>query len=188
MRSFSFILFRNIRGTFWGWNLPFSTFQETVGSHLKVLNPNKVKTQFPYVKHCYLSAYKKQHSTETALIRVHNDVLRALDNRQSVLLLLFDLSAAFDTVDHQILLSRLAERFGLTGDVVTWFASYLSERNSSFVYLVVSRHIVTCFLDFPKALFSDQCCFYYILRLFLTSSAIMELSSICRRHPNLYFI
>ena len=55
----------------------------------------------------FQSAYKAGHSTETALLRVQNDVLRAIDNGGCVMLLLLDLSAAFDTVDHSIFLSRL---------------------------------------------------------------------------------
>ena len=76
----------------------------------------------------YQSAYKKYHSTETASVKVQNDILLALDNRSSVILLLLDLSAAFDTVDHQILLSRLEKRFGFKGKVLEWFSSYLSDR------------------------------------------------------------
>ena len=53
------------------------------------------------------SAYKKFHSSETALIRVQNDMLCAIDKRCCVVLLLLDLIAAFDTVDHNILLQRL---------------------------------------------------------------------------------
>ena len=73
----------------------------------------------------FQSACKQLHSTETALLRVQNDILVALDNHQSVILLLLDLSAAFDTVDHTILLNRLATRFGITGSVLSWFTSYL---------------------------------------------------------------
>ena len=76
----------------------------------------------------FQSAYKQLHSTETALLRVHNDILLALDNHQSVILLLLDLSAAFDTVDHKILLNRLSSRFGITGAALSWFSSYLSNR------------------------------------------------------------
>ena len=49
------------------------------------------------------SAYKKHHSCETALLRVQNDILKSIDDKQCVVLLLLDLSAAFDTVDHKIL-------------------------------------------------------------------------------------
>ena len=74
------------------------------------------------------SAYRKCYSTETALLRVQNDVLRALDCRKDVILVLLDLSAAFDTVDHHILLKRLRDRYGIRGEVLQWFKSYLSER------------------------------------------------------------
>ena len=59
---------------------------------------------------------------------MHNDILTAIDNRRTVILLLLDLSAAFDTVDHDILLSRLQERFGVTDKPLLWFQSYLSSR------------------------------------------------------------
>ena len=57
------------------------------------------------------SAYKKHHSCETALLRVQNDILKSIDDKQCVVLLLLDLSAAFDTVNHKILLHRLRSRF-----------------------------------------------------------------------------
>ena len=56
-------------------------------------------------------AYKKHHSCETALLRVQNDILKSIDNKQCVVLLLLDLWAAFDTVNHKILLHRLRSRF-----------------------------------------------------------------------------
>lgn len=74
------------------------------------------------------SAYRKCHSTETALIRVYNDIATALDKRRPVILVLLDLSAAFDTVDHGILLSRLSTRFGVSGTALDWFHSYLTDR------------------------------------------------------------
>ena len=61
----------------------------------------------------FQSAYKEFHSTETALLRVHNDILCSLDQNKSVILLLLDLSAAFDAVDHAILIPRLSNRFGV---------------------------------------------------------------------------
>ena len=67
-------------------------------------------------------------SSSTALVKVHNDILRAIDDNGSVLLLLLDLSAAFDTVDHSTLLLRLRTRFGVKGSALAWFESYLSSR------------------------------------------------------------
>ena len=74
------------------------------------------------------SAYRPGHSTETALVRVTNDLLRAVDQHQVVILVLLDLSAAFDTIDHGILLSRLQNRFGVCGQSLQWFRSYLADR------------------------------------------------------------
>ena len=76
----------------------------------------------------YQSAFKVLHSTETALLKVQNDILRAVDDNKSVILLLLDLSSAFDTVDHLILLSRLSHRFGIKGNALAWFDSYLKSR------------------------------------------------------------
>ena len=57
------------------------------------------------------SAYRPHHSTETALIKVCNDLLCSLDERKAVILVLLDMSAAFDTIDHGIMLSRLRDLF-----------------------------------------------------------------------------
>jgi len=78
----------------------------------------------------YQSAYRRHHSTETALLRVKNDVLKCLDNGKAVIMVLLDMSAAFDTVDHHILLQRLNCRFGIGGTVNRWFASYLCDRTT----------------------------------------------------------
>ena len=74
----------------------------------------------------FQSAYKEFHSTEAALLRVQNDVLCSLDQNKSVILLLLDLSAVFDTVDHAILIPRLWNRFGVKGTAFAWFKSYLT--------------------------------------------------------------
>ena len=79
------------------------------------------------------SAYRAGHSTETALIKVKADLLNAIDNKEVVCLVLLDLSAAFDTVDHQILLDRLKKMFGFTGLVINLIASYLLGRSQKVV-------------------------------------------------------
>jgi hypothetical protein len=80
------------------------------------------------------SAYRPLHSTETALLKIQNDILLSLDSSKGVLLILLDLSAAFDTIDHDILLSRLQFRIGVTDTALQWFKSYLSDR-SQVIYL-----------------------------------------------------
>ena len=105
-------------------NLRFisKSIEKCVAKHLiQYLDINDLGETYQY-------AYKRNHSTETALIRVHNDIAMAIDQHNSVILVLLDLSAAFDTVDHGILLSRLSNRFGITGTVLEWFRSYLSDR------------------------------------------------------------
>ena len=59
------------------------------------------------------SAYKSYHSTETALVKVKADILKAMDNQEVTCLVLLDLSATFDMVDHKILLDRLENHFGI---------------------------------------------------------------------------
>ena len=76
----------------------------------------------------YQSAYRKFHSTETALLKIHSDVLASIDAGRVTALTLLDLSAAFDTIDHTTLLSRLDDWFGVTGNALNWFKSYLTGR------------------------------------------------------------
>jgi hypothetical protein len=60
------------------------------------------------------SAYRSFHSTETALLRVHHDIATALDNNSCSILVMLDLSAAFDVIDHGILYQRLEYTFGIS--------------------------------------------------------------------------
>ena len=64
------------------------------------------------------SGYRRFHSTETALIKVFTEFCCALDCGKNAVLILLDLSCAFDTLDHEILISRLRTRFGFTGNVL----------------------------------------------------------------------
>ena len=70
------------------------------------------------------SAYRQFHSTETALLKVLNDLLQAADRGQVSSLCLLDLKAAFDTVDHELLVLRLQRSFGIRGIALAWFISY----------------------------------------------------------------
>ena len=84
------------------------------------------------------SGYKSQHSTETALIKIVNDMLRALDDGNVVMVALLDLSAAFDVVDHGILLSRMKNFQGIDGAVLNWLTSYLKEHSQQ---VTVNGHV-----------------------------------------------
>ena len=72
------------------------------------------------------SAYRLWHSTEPALLKVKADILGAMDNQEITCLMLLDLSAAFDMVDHKILLNHLENHFGIRGMVLQWIESYLT--------------------------------------------------------------
>ena len=81
----------------------------------------------------FQSAYRKNHCTESALLRVQNDILCSLDDHYDVILVMLDLSAAFDTIDHNILFSRLEHRFGIGGTALKWIMSYFSDRTQRVV-------------------------------------------------------
>ena len=77
------------------------------------------------------SAYKAGHSTETALLCIQNEIHLSLSKGMPTALVLLDLSAAFDTIDLDTLLSCLSTRFGFTGTVLMRFTTYLLDRSQS---------------------------------------------------------
>ena len=81
----------------------------------------------------FQSGFRPHHSTEMALLKVLNDLLLSSDKGFISLLVLLDLSAGFDTIDHLILIDRLENLVGLSGQALSWFRSYRSERHQ-FVY------------------------------------------------------
>ena len=76
----------------------------------------------------YQLAYRKHYSCKTSIIKVVNNVLWNFENQEVCAMCIIDLSAAFNTVDHQILLQVLQLRFGVLGNALTWFESYLRPR------------------------------------------------------------
>jgi hypothetical protein len=79
----------------------------------------------------FQSAYHRHHSTETALTKITNDILFEMDNKRVTLLALLDFSAAFDTIEHQILIERLTLNFNIKLTPLKWFRSYLTNRQQA---------------------------------------------------------
>ncbi len=100
------------------------------------------------------SAYRKHHSTETAVLRVQHDILEALSCRKGCLMVLLCLSPAFDTVDHREVLTDLD--IGSAGVALNWFLSYLSDRRQAVKIGTSLQSLVNYSLVPRKALFSHQ--------------------------------
>ena len=98
------------------WTLS-PNFSKVVASHIQShLLSNSLSSSFQ-------SAYRMFHSTETTLLSIHNDLILAMDHGEVTSLILLDLTAAFDIVDHSILLHCLQNWFGLHGTSLDWFSS-----------------------------------------------------------------
>ena len=76
----------------------------------------------------FQSAYRPFHSTETAIKKIHIDILKAADDGKFNLLILLDLSSAFDLVNHNILINKLYLKFCFKGLVLEWYKSYLNNK------------------------------------------------------------
>ena len=89
-----------------------------------------------FLDHCYdynlipdhQSAYRENHSCETAVIKLVNEILWCMENQKILTCIFMDLSAAFDTVDHDILLSILEQQYGISDNALAWYDSYLRPR------------------------------------------------------------
>ena len=92
------------------------------------------------------SAYRAKHATETAIIKLNNDIFGGIDKGKCMLLAPLDLSAAFDIVGHDILLRRLQNIYGLEEHALLWFKLYLKNRTHR-VYIkntLSERHNLDC--------------------------------------------
>jgi len=90
----------------------------------------------------FQSAYRQFRSTEMALIKIFNDLLLAADQGQVSALCLLDLTSAFDTVDHSLVVTRLQRSIGVEGGCLAWFTLYLSGRSYCVVINGVASHVI----------------------------------------------
>ena len=124
------------------------------------------------------SAYKPGHSTETALLSIKNEVYLSLVCGEPTALVLLNLSAAFDTIDHNILLGYLKSWFGLGGTVLKWFASYLSDRCQTIKIGSTLSELSKLIYGVPQG---------SVLGPLLFSLYTTPLSKIIRLHPHIKF-
>ena len=85
---------------------------------------------FHYIKIICFRFYRVSSLNKTALLKLTNDIMENIDSGKITILTALDMSAAFDTLDHTTLLHRLQHTFGLSGYVITWIRSYLTNRSS----------------------------------------------------------
>lgn len=96
------------------------------------------------------SAYRRFHSTETAMLKVLSDAYVAADSGQVTLLGLFDLSAAFDSVDHKVLIQRLRHTCGFAGSALQWITSYLTDRSQFVRFNGATSNVTSVLCGVPQ--------------------------------------
>jgi len=92
----------------------------------------------------FQSGYRGGHSTETALLKVVNDVVMSTCDRSTTVLLSLDIAAAFDTIDHSILLDRTSHDFGIHGSALSWLWSFVIDRHQYFAVGAQKSSPVNC--------------------------------------------
>ena len=130
-------------------NRPIPSFiskvlEKAISCRLNVhLNSNHLSDVFQ-------SAYKQFHSTETALLKVHNDIALNMDTGKVTAITLLDLSEAFDTIDYSVLLDRLSDWYDISGTALTWIRSFLINRFQSIKIRKCFSKAVPLFCGVPQ--------------------------------------
>ncbi len=120
-----------------------------------------------HIYETFQSGFRKLHSTESALIKVLNDILLATDSGNAVALILLDLSSAFDLVNHNILISHLKKSYWPARNYVRMFRSFLTNRKISVLYILDKAllPLPICLVVFLRAPFWVRlflCYIYYL--------------------------
>ena len=108
------------------------------------------------------SGYRSNHSTETALLKLVNDLLCSAEEGNVSVLALLHLSSAFDTIEHEVLLKSLHDTYGIEGAVLNWFHSYLSERTQSVSFLLACISGISAFVRCTVELGSGSCAVQFV--------------------------
>ena len=107
------------------------------------------------------SAYRKHHSTESALLKVRNDIIISMYKGEVTALTLLDVSAAFDTIDHVTLTDRLSDWYGISGQAQIWLSSFLQNSHQSVKTEDTFSDKVTLFYGVPQGS-ARTSAFYFI--------------------------
>ena len=125
----------------------------------------------------FQSAYRANYSMETALLKVKANLLDAIDGKEVVCLILLDLSVAFDTVSHEILLNHLYHLFGIAGTALAWVRDYLSNRTQRVSVKVNGKKA-----ESQKVLLKQGVPQGSILGPLLFTLYVSPIGDICRQH------
>ena len=125
----------------------------------------------------YQSGYCKHHSTETAVLNIRSNILSMKDCHQATALVPIDLSAAFDLVDHDVLVKHLDNYFGFSAIVLDWFKSFLSERSQCVILGNARSKSIPLLQGVPQG---------SVLGARLYTLYVRPMSEICKRHNILY--
>ena len=110
----------------------------------------------------YQLAYRKNFSCETAIVKITNDILWSMESKKITSLTCIDLSAAFDNVDHGILLNVLKNKFGISGNALSWFKSYLQQGFVGSTFKMQIQKTRNYFSQSHKAAVQVQCCILHM--------------------------
>ena len=108
----------------------------------------------------YQSAYRKHYSCETSLLKLVNDTLWAVENKLITAVTVMDLSVAFDTVSHELLLTVLREQFGINDVAINWYENYLKPR--CFKVYISGKYSAQKTMDFSVPQGSTQGAYLFI--------------------------